>query len=385
MPKVNPVNLRWARETAGLSLAEAARLVGLSGKAGADRLAKLETGEREPTRAQLSKMARKYRRPLLAFYLDVPPRNGQRNRDLRRFRTPDESKEAALTALIRDTYVRHALLQNALEDAEEAEPLPFVGSVRQDASVSYLLDSIRSVLHFDLSAYRGADSIEAAFRYLRDAVEDIGVYVLLMGNLGSYHSELKPTVFRGFSIAKPVAPFIVINDGDSKAAWSFTLIHELAHIFLGQSDISGYGSDDKVERLCDDVAANFLIRPGELHRIKLTESTLLGSVAQNIGDFARRAKVSRLMVAYNLWRARIITKSVYSELSETFACDRLAVKRTKKKGGPDYYTLRRHRLGRGLVNTVGRMMESGTLTTPKAAKVLGVRPANVSRVANLAA
>ena len=247
MPKVNPQNLRWARETAGLSLVEAARVVGLSGKSAADRLAQMESGDREPTRAQLSKMAVGYRRPLLALYLDAPPRKGQRNRDLRRLPNPDETKEAALTALIRDAYVRHALLQNALEDEDEAEPLSFVGSVEPSATAQEIIAAIQGALNFKIADYRRAESSDVAFGLLREAVEKLGAYVLLIGNLGSHHSALKPTVFRGFSIATPVAPFIVINHGDSKAAWSFTLIHELAHVFLGQSDISGYGSDSAVE------------------------------------------------------------------------------------------------------------------------------------------
>lgn len=381
MPKVNPRNLKWARETAGLSLVEAARVVGLSGKSAADRLAKMESGERDPTRVQLSKMAIGYRRPLLALYLDEPPRKGQRNRDMRRMPAPDESKEAALTALIRDAYVRHALLQNALEDEDEAEPLTFVGSVGPEATAPKIIAKIQSALNFKIADYRRAESSEAAFSLLREAVENLGVYVLLIGNLGSHHSALKPAVFRGFSIAKPVAPFIVINDGDSKAAWSFTLIHELAHVFLGQSDISGYGSDNAIERLCDDVAAGFLIQPGEIEQIKLGKGISFDSLVEQIGTFAHRYKVSRLMVAYNLWRANIITKSDYLDLNKRFESDRIeAAKKAKKKTAVNYYVVRRHRLGHGLINTVGRMMEAGSLTAPKAARVLGVKPANVGRV-----
>jgi Zn-dependent peptidase ImmA (M78 family) len=381
MPKVNPQNLRWARETAGLSLVEAARVVGLSGKSAPDRLAQMESGEREPTRAQLSKMAIGYRRPLLALYLDTPPRKGQRNRDLRRLPTPDETKEAALTALIRDAYVRHALLQNALEDEDEAEPLPFVGSMGAGATAPEIIAAIKSVLNFEIADYRRAESIDAAFGILREAVEHLGAYVLLIGNLGSHHSALKPAVFRGFSIATPVAPFIVINDGDSKAAWSFTLIHELAHVFLGQSDISGYGSDNATERLCDDVAAGFLIQPGEIEQIKVDSGTSFESLVDQIGTFAHRYKVSRLMVAYNLWRAHVITKSSYLDLDRRLETDRIeAAKRDKKESAVNYYVVRRHRLGRGLISTVGRMMEAGALTAPKAAKVLGVKPASVGRV-----
>ena len=68
MPQVNPVS--WARETAGLSPEAAVRKLGIKdarGVAAIDRLTALESGEVAPTRAMLSKMARKYRRPLVTF------------------------------------------------------------------------------------------------------------------------------------------------------------------------------------------------------------------------------------------------------------------------------------------------------------------------------
>ena len=66
----------------------------------------------------------------------------------------------------------------------------------------------------------------------------------LAGDLGSYHTELSADVFRGFAISDKVAPFIVINDKDARAARSFTLVHELAHIWLDESGVSGAPSPD---------------------------------------------------------------------------------------------------------------------------------------------
>ena len=70
MPKVKPAVLEWARKTAGLSLEDAAKAIGLNdarGVTGADRLAKLEFAETEISRQLLSRMAARYGRPLIAF------------------------------------------------------------------------------------------------------------------------------------------------------------------------------------------------------------------------------------------------------------------------------------------------------------------------------
>jgi len=86
MPSVNPDILRWARETAGFTLEEAAEKLAVSearGVPGAERLAAYESSEQEPSRPLLLRMAKQYRRPLLAFYMSQVPRTGQRGQDFR--------------------------------------------------------------------------------------------------------------------------------------------------------------------------------------------------------------------------------------------------------------------------------------------------------------
>jgi hypothetical protein len=41
----------------------------------------------------------------------------------------------------------------------------------------------------DLKRYRAERTVEAAFAYLRGKVEEGGVFVLLLGNLGSHHTN----------------------------------------------------------------------------------------------------------------------------------------------------------------------------------------------------
>jgi Zn-dependent peptidase ImmA (M78 family) len=73
---------------------------------------------------------------------------------------------------------------------------------------------------------------------------------------------------RGFAIAKPQVPVIVINGRDySQGGKAFTLLHELAHIILGESAISNGAAEDlgatpeeqRIERFCDAVAAAALM------------------------------------------------------------------------------------------------------------------------------
>src|SRR6266496_2017355 len=127
MSAIQPKILRWARETAGLSLDDAARALGLAharGRNAVQRLGAMELGEAEPTRAVLLKMAKTYRRPLLVFYLVEPPKTGDRGQDFRTL--PGREKfNPELDALVRDIKARQGLIRSMLED-DGAEPLEFV-------------------------------------------------------------------------------------------------------------------------------------------------------------------------------------------------------------------------------------------------------------------
>jgi Zn-dependent peptidase ImmA (M78 family) len=378
MPKVNPENLRWARESAGLALDSAAHHIGLTGANAAAKLAQFESGEREPSRRQLSAMSKAYRRSLLALYLAEPPRDGARSHDFRASQDRDPQSEAALEALIRDVYVRQALLRSALEEEESAVPLSFVGSVSENITPVDLAQKFAECLRVTLSDYRSCRTYTEAFSLLRDAVERLGIYVQLIGNLGSHHTNLSPYhVFRGFSLADPIAPIIVINENDAKSSWSFTLLHELGHIFLGQNDISGYDASNATEKLCDDAAAMFLVTRGELEGLHVTDKTELETIIARINAASLEWKLSRSMIAYNLMRIGSISSKTYGRLANRFEEERAAQPANESASGPSYYVVRRHRLGKGLLGTVDRLLRSGILTTSKASRVLHVRPTNI--------
>ena len=261
MPVVNPDILVWARKTAGLTLQDAVAKVGIRdarGVAAIDRLTALERGEERPTRPTLVKMAHHYRRPLLAFYLNAPPRRDDRGPDFRTLPGARSSETDALVdALVRNLQSRQSMVRAALEAEDEAEPLPFVGALLRSGDAATGIESLRQVLRRkpeaarlsqraagvlgqvfgdDLNAarYYAEPTAEHAFRLLRSRTEDAGVFVLLQGDPGSHHTAVDVEVFRGLAIADDVAPFVVINDNDSRAAWSFTLLHEWTHLLLGQ-------------------------------------------------------------------------------------------------------------------------------------------------------
>ena len=275
------------------------------------------------------------------------------------------------------------MVRSIVKEEEDGQALPFIGSRTMKDSVPGVLASIAEVLRIKVEDYRAQKTAEEAFAYLRERAESVGIFVLLIGNLGTHHSAISVESFRGFAIADAIAPFIVINDQDAKTAWAFTLLHELAHLWLGATGISGASAEIEIEKFCNDVASSFLLPRHELRELVVTDETPAAEAIEAIARFAWPRHLSRKMVAYTLLRANRIQRNTWLKLNrainELWLGERERQKEAARRNesGPNYYIVRRHRLGKALLNLVDRTMGAGMLTPVKAAKVLGVKPRSV--------
>jgi Zn-dependent peptidase ImmA (M78 family) len=117
--------------------------------------------------------------------------------------------------------------------------------------------------------------------------------------------------------------------------------------------------------------------------VSLQIPTSLDSVVAAISEFAEERRVSRSMVAYKLFRIGKIGKGVWTTLNFRFRDEWIAWKQKQSEknksveGGPNYYVIRRHRVGTALIGLMRRAIDDGNITYTKAGRVLGVRPRNV--------
>jgi Zn-dependent peptidase ImmA (M78 family)/transcriptional regulator with XRE-family HTH domain len=389
--RINPDILKWARETAGLSLAEAAEKLGLKDTAkatAAEKLHKLESGGGDPGQTFLRKAVAAYRRPLITFYLPAPPKRGERGEDFRSQTGAVSARDnATLDALVRDVRARQQILREAIEDSDDgAETLPFVASARVGAGPRKVVAAMRTTLDITEHQQMLCKDATQLFALLRSAAERAGIYVLLLGDVGSYHSDIGENVFRGFALVDDVAPFVVINDNDAEVARPFTLIHELAHIWIGASGVSGPlrgVPENVIERFCNDTASEFLLPSDAIPDLSSLQTADFDGVYAAVGRLADKWNVSEPAVAYRFAQKGWITGSAASSLFVMFAerwrREKEREKQNKKPDdtGPSFYTVRRHRLGAGLLAIVRRALQEETLTYTRAAKILGVGPASV--------
>ena len=276
-----------------------------------------------------------------------------------------------------------------MEDEEDIQVLRFVKSMQVSNGVLALVESIKETLQFDLKVFRKKATPQEAFGYLRTCVENCGIFVLLISDLGSHHTTIGLEGFRGFALADSAAPFVVINDKDSKAAWSFTLIHEITHIWLGQTGISNTSFEKGIEKFCNDVASEILMPEDELSQYDFDTQGGFEELTKQVSYFAQKRNLSSTMVAYKLYRKGWFDFETWTKLSRTYQSmwnENKKIQRIisrEKKSGPDYYTLRRFMVGTSLISTVKRMMAGGTITTTKAGKILGVKAKNVQKLMDI--
>lgn len=379
-----------------LSLEDAAKKLNLTSSAkssAVEKLQRMERGDKRPTQGQLNKMANVYRQPVVAFYLDSEPRKSERGED---FRTLPQQKQdpignARLEVLLSMIKARQSLTRDLLEE-EEVERLPFVASTDAAAGVDFIADDIDKSLGFDRTQFRRRPSQPAeSFKYLRKCVEDQGIFVLLVSDLGHPQTNTIPvSVFRGFALTDEFAPYVVVNRKDSKRAQSFTLLHEVAHIWLGSSGISGkiYDSNFFIERLCSRIAGRILLSPQELSVFSSLQYEPFEHILHSIRRFANARNISRSMVAYNLRLERYISLEIWLQLQRRYDHDQRVEEQKQKekreldkalgKSTPiDANRLKRFSLGEPLLDLARRSLANGELTPTKASTLLGVNPRKV--------
>ncbi len=361
---VNPELLRWALRRCGRTADDLSH-----------RFKKLDDwleGRIHPTLKQLEDFARATHTAVGFFFLPEPPIEALPIPDLRTL--PEARNRPPSVDLLETIYLcqqRQAWYRDYAQIQGES-PIPIVGSATLRDPPGEVAAQMRVYLGFDIEARQAMGTWTEALRTFIHQTEEAGVLVMTSGIVGNNtHRPLDVTEFRGFALADDLAPLVFINGKDSKAAQMFTLAHELAHLWLGDSGVSDsdvrYQPSLRAERWCNEVAAELLV-PLDMVKDVVLDGEALSEALQRL---ARRFKVSTLVILRRLFDARRIDRKTLEAAwqEETERLDRIA----RPAGGGDFYNTLGARVGRRFIRAVISSALEGQTPFTEAFRLLGIR------------
>ena len=368
---INPAQLRWARERVGLSLEDAAS----SASVKPEQLSAWESGERRPTFRQAQSLAQHFHAPFGYLFLNAPPQELLPLPDLRTVAGAGVPRPSVdLLDTVRIALQRQAWYLEYQRD-QGLQPLPFVGRFDLAADPRTVAADIRAVLAVELE--QGRRTWEVYFRELVEAAERAGVLVMRSGVVGNNtHRKLDVSEFRGFAISDPLAPVVFVNSADAPAARLFTLLHELAHVWIGASGVSNVtpGNNRREEILCNAIAGEFLV-PHDVFLPLWNQST--DEVKVRVAALATRFHVSRIVAMRRALDLNLVDRATYAD----YYLAALAAFREKEGGGGDFYRTAGAKNSLRFSQAVVTEALSGRLLLREAGRLLGVQPSKIREFA----
>ena len=356
-----PSLLQWAIERSGKDWLEVQTRF--------PKLAGWIDGSDQPTIKQLEDFAAATYTSFGQLFLKAPPDDKLTLPD---FRTPDVRGVNRPSVHLLDTIytceIRQEWYRNYLQSMG-SEPLAFVGSVNLDAAPESVARHIADTIDFDIPARASAASWDAALTQMVRQAEDAGVMVMRSGIVANNtHRPLNSDEFSGFAMVDNHAPLVFINAKDSRSRQMFTLAHELAHIWLGESGLSLLelkGSySRRIEQWCNAVAAELLVPMQSLHALKPEKGN------PDVPRYARTFKVSTLVILRRLFDGGYLERGAFFQL---FDAESKRLASLPASSGGDFYRSQFSRTGKSFARAVVISAMEGHTLYRDAYQMLGIK------------
>ena len=375
---INGAIISWARQRAEIDPDVLASSIHVKPA----QLIAWENGEMHPSFQQAQKNDKKLFIPFGYLFLDQPPVIEPQIRDLRTIRDEQkaqyslEFEDVLNDAQRKQNWYREQLLQDGVQGHA------FIGkySIRDDAQ-DVALD-IRETLGVDQEFRNSCSSWEDFLSKFIEKAEAHGILVLRNGVVGNNNTrKLSVQEFRGFVLSDPIAPLIFINNNDTQAAKVFTLAHELAHLWIGESGVSNVDPGTRtsvpvndIEKFCNKVAAELLV-PQEDFMASWDDNS---SLKENLTSLSRQFRVSIPVI---LIRAKNLNKIADQVFYETYPKYNAARKKAESGSGNFNNTLP-VRNSKTLTRAVIMSALEGNTLYRDAAHLLGVKVSTLNSLAS---
>jgi Zn-dependent peptidase ImmA (M78 family)/DNA-binding XRE family transcriptional regulator len=367
--------LRWARERVRLSPDAAAKGAGVT----PDRIQKWEAGDAIPTIKQARRLATVYALPFMEFLSKERPKieepalvpDFRMHRDVE---APDEQYELLMIqSEAEETRLNAIDLYELLGITPPVLPDEFYQDLKRNSEETAA--TVRGLVRLPMAeqySRKGNDKAKFISAF-RNYLERVGIITMKNSGLATFGA-------RGMCLFASPLPVLIFSK-EAPTAQAFTLAHELGHVVLRESGISGpIGSapnstrERQVEKWCDSFAGAFLMPKDEV--IKVLHP--IPKPAENAIDDGRIATVANAFcVSHHAALVRLVELGYVRERFywEVKRPQYLEKEKNFKGGGRSEYYGSRYRSSRGDLYT-GLVLEAwsnGMITNHNAAEFMGIR------------
>lgn len=309
------------------------------------------SGTKIPTFNQIEKTSKATGIPLGYFFLKTPPTE---DLSLVEYRTVDSVALDNPSRNLIDTMHDMEMVQDWMRNhliREGAEKIAFIGAQRNTRDIQSFGTFMREILKLQKDWYTRSRSAEDSFKIIRNAISDAGVTVMMNGIVeNNTHRSLDINEFRAFAIIDDYAPLIFINSNDSNNAKLFSLLHEFAHICIGENSLFNerYHSETSVsesEQLCNAVVAEVLAPQEKFNREWSIVAREIDADA-TIHALARHFKCGTTVIARKALDSHYIDYPQYERTAQIAIKQYIEYRKRQKEesDGGDYYRTMANRI-----------------------------------------
>ncbi|MFE6893604.1 ImmA/IrrE family metallo-endopeptidase [Streptomyces sp. NPDC057694] len=359
--------LAWTRAEAGMSPAALADAVGAS----TEEVIAWESDRRKPSTGQFKELAKRLGRPESFFFLARPPQIGDAAVSFRttieKLGSPASTIEVGKELRLAQRVQRVASwLHNQLDSHG-----PKIPKSSTSAAAASLAKELQQWLHWDLNVQLNSTEAQVT-KALRGRLEEHGLIIL--------HIPIDTeTGVRGFSLPHSTTPVVVINTKERYGARTFSYIHELAHLALGDDSLCLVKTDEGVERWCNEVAACFLMPEHDVRSFVRARygGTKISSLEQ-VSPVRNRYKVSTQAAALRLHKLNLSEPGFYPSVH--WAMER------RKGGGSSVENVRTRDVvrlqtyGRGYLNLLFEAKASRKIPETQVLELLKISRSELSKL-----
>lgn len=325
-----------------------------------------KSGEKKPTFNQVEILSKATNIPLGYFFLKTPPIE---DISLLKYRTVDSLELRNPSRNLIDTINDMEDVQEWMRDHLIASGnliLEFVGSQKNNENAQQIAEIMRKELGLKIDWYTQSQSAWDSFKKIRLSADTIGILIMMNGIVGNNtHRKLEIEEFRAFTLTDDYAPLIFINTNDSQNGKLFSLLHEMAHIWIGKNNFFNdrYGmaaNVDATETLCNEIAGELLV-PNSIFVQQWRKQFGNITLIEKVNFLASYFKCGTTVIARKALNNKYIVFQQYNEIAQEAVSRFNELQRGKKddESGGNYYNTMAARLDNRFLNILANSVQEG--------------------------